>query len=707
MQDWELNVEERNNEQDYRLDVEELDDGNTEPRVALVLRKGDQEVLRVDARLFSTEDMVAASERITDVSKLNSADVDQVLAALIEPIRKRHLRDRDKVPPENDGMQEPGVLPPYTAVLSDPNGQASMRDAVRNRVLTNFVLLLDEDIEVRDDVESGREFAGRLTLFGRTVPFRIKAKAFADNADFKAALFETGGCEVVIHCQMDELRRAVSTLSWQNGRVRRRALTTNFGWTADGTAYLTPSLRVTANGIEGLDDQAELRVDLGGETPACHLDLQKLEGEELLRVKRHVVQDLLALNERTVTHTLLGATAASVLYPFAKGAGRFALWLVGRTGSGKSFAGKLFSNFFGDFPVASAPFTTWSATPNYVQRQGYFFKDALYLVDDYKPEVVQPYQVVRVLQAYADNTARGRLKADATANVLRPIRGLLLCTGEDVPEHNASAIARSVIVQVPQQAKNLEAGRRCLVECANYAGVMADFLRWLLAEGRVKRFEERFFALQERYNGDVAGQQNDLRVASNLAQLGAGFELFAEYLGDVWPGWQEAATTFVEEDLLALRAEMLGEAKEQQASEVFLRTLADLIRHNHVRIEDMTSQQGTDLKPQIGRVAGSRALPRLPVPPSNQDRLEICTSLALAQVNASLRQQGRPELKITHSALLQQLKEDGKLLDQDGVPLGANDDSTRRIRLDGGRQVRAFVIGRRELLGEEQGRAER
>jgi hypothetical protein len=256
---------------------------------------------------------------------------------------------------------------------------------------------------------------------------------------------------------------------------------------------------------------------------------------------------------------------------------------VGRTGAGKSFLAKLFSNFFGDFPVSSAPFTTWSATPNYVQRQGYFFKDALYLVDDYKPEVVQPYQVVRVLQTYADNTARGRLKADATANVLRPIRGLLVCTGEDVPEHNASAVARSVIVRVGQREKNVAAGTRCLAECENYSGVTADFVRWLLAEDRCAAFAVRFGDLQQRYYGDVAGQQNDIRVATNLALLGAAFELFAEYLGGVWEGWQEAAKKFVEEDLVTIRDAMLGEAKEQQASEVFLRTLAELVRFSHVR----------------------------------------------------------------------------------------------------------------------------
>jgi hypothetical protein len=69
-------------------------------------------------------------------------------------------------------------------------------------------------------------------------------------------------------------------------------------------------------------------------------------------------------------------------------------------------------------------------------------------------------------------------------------------------------------------------------------------------------------------------------------------------------------------------------------------------------------------------------------------------------MDACLRQQGRGELKITESALLQQLREDGKLLGQSGEPLAPGVDPTRRVPLGGGRQQRAFRIGRRELLGE-------
>jgi hypothetical protein len=258
-----------------------------------------------------------------------------------------------------------------------------------------------------------------------------------------------------------------------------------------------------------------------------------------------------------------------------------------------------------------------------------------------------------------------------------------------------------VIVKVPQQAKNLAAGNRCKAECQNYSGVMADFIRRLLAGDRCGEFTRRFDELQKRYYGDVAGQQNDIRVATNLALLGAAFERFAEYLGDVWGGWQEASKKFAEDDLVAIRDSMLGEAKEQQASEVFLRTLAELIRYNHVQIEGLPGQAGADNRFVVGRVVGARPAPGLMVPAgASQDRLEVCTSLALAEVNACLRQQGRSELKVTERALLQQLGEDGKLLDANGAPLAAGSDPTRRVRMGGSRQVRAFAISRRELLGD-------
>ena len=606
----------------------------------------------------------------------------------------------------------------FTAVGKDTPGASSnpadwgILDRERNggEMLTNFTIELDEDIVVRDDFENQRMFVGRMTILGKTLPFRIKAEDFADNHRLKPEIYRIGGLEVQIHCEMNQLRTAISAISSGVGKtIRRRDVTNNFGWMTDEAelnrqTYLVPSGRITDRGFEKCDDStSSIRVDLGDQDQARYLDMQALAEDELKRVKQHLVDDFLPLHDRRVTFGLFAASAAAVLQPFVPGVERFAMWLVGLTGAGKSFAAKLAMNFFGDFPAESGRFATWSSTTNYIQRQGYFFKDAMYLVDDYKPEIVQNWQIVRIMQTYSGGGARGRLNSDATAKTSRPIRGLLVCTGEDVPEHNASAMARSVVIKVPQQEKDLVRGRRCVSEARNYSGVMADFIRWLIAGARSTKFTDRVTELQRRYYSDVKGQQNDSRIATNLALLGAAFEQMAEYFGDVWGDWAVETKRFVEEDLLAIRDEMLGEVKEQQTSEIFLRTLADLIRFNHVRIDGLRDQgQDAIHKPVIGKVAGvRRGQFGGTVPGVDQGRLEICTSIAWMEVNRCLQSQSRSPLKGSESMLLRQLAESGKLLDASGQPMkGGN--LTHRVRLDGSKQKYVFAIRKAELLGDDR-----
>ena len=72
--------------------------------------------------------------------------------------------------------------------------------------LSNFVLVINEDVAVLDDIESQRIFKGTLTLFGQDVQFQICAEDFADNNKLKAAIYAAGGPKVEIHCKMDHLR---------------------------------------------------------------------------------------------------------------------------------------------------------------------------------------------------------------------------------------------------------------------------------------------------------------------------------------------------------------------------------------------------------------------------------------------------------------------------------------------------------------------
>lgn len=520
----------------------------------------------------------------------------------------------------------------YEVVMDNPNPERNgiYRNSATGPIqLSNFAMAIERDVAVHDGEGIGRRYEGRIILNGVASDFSVTPEEYNGGNKLAIAIHQSAGAKARILCKPEVLCRAVYALS----SPIPTTITTDFGWTEKGDAYRAPSVAIDASGICPVGPADPAQVDLGDEQCARHLDLASLPPAELAEVKAHVAADLLRLNDRKVTFVLLAAVAMAVLIRFAPGMNRPAIWLTGLTGGGKSFLGRLFANFFGDFPPGDGSRgASWTSTANFIQRQGYFFKDATYLVDDFKPDLIQHREVVKLLQNYADNSARGRLKADATTKVSRPIRGILISTGEDVPEHSASSVARTIIVPVPQSAKDIDRGLRCVAQRPRYRAVTAALIRHLIVGGRTAGFAARVEAEVKSFYDGIAGQQNDVRIAGNFALLMASFMEFAEFLGDDWPGWQEEAVHF-RGDLLVIRDEMLGEVRDRQDSEVFLSTLRALLTNDQLRINGWGSCPGSRSKgverPLIGRVVATN--------PTEGPALEICASLALGAVQESLR----------------------------------------------------------------------
>jgi hypothetical protein len=593
------------------------------------------------------------------------------------------------------GAGGPGVAASaqYVALSTVADGQldgqprCGIFDRAASKHLTNFELFIEEELEVLDEVEPGKDFLGRLVLADRTVSFRIPARRYASNSDLLSELYDAGGSGLRIDCKPHSLRNAIGEIS--TGCRRRRCIT-DFGWRDAGETFLVPGGRVTAAGFQPAGPGDDLFVDLSACAPASHLGFKPLAPADLRAVKGHVVEDLLPLHHGPVTRGLLALTAAALLQRFSGSTQRFAGWLQGDSGTGKSLLAKLFVNFYGDYPPqedGSARFMSWSSTPNAIERAGYYFRDALYLVDDFKTATAQHSQVVRLLQAYGDGAARGRLNADATFNRTRPIRGLLLVTGENLIDHEASAVARTVVLPVgPPPRKDFARRDRCLARCGDYRGLTADFVRWLIACRAPAELAGRVGKLQGFLYRDLAGQPNDSRVAGNLAVLGVCFAYFARNLGDVWPGWRVGVRRFVQEDLLAWRDDLMRTVKEQRPIDVFLQILADLVRHERVQL----GARGEGGPPSVGR--------RAPTCPA---AYHVSANLALEAVQRCLREQGRPPLALVPGQIAKQLRAEGKLLDREGRPLaaGGSGAATMPHRIDG-RPEHCFLIGEQALLGE-------
>jgi hypothetical protein len=592
------------------------------------------------------------------------------------------------------------VPPPRYQALSQI-AEASSPEAIRrygirdcqsddDRLLTNFEVLIDENHEcVDEDAESATIFFGHLRSSDRNTAFRISAKDYAQDAQLKAKLYQVGGSSLHIDCKMDELRNAINVIS---PSPARRRYTTDFGWSQDGTAYRVPGACITADGYQQLGDD-DVRLDLSECEQVVHLSLQPVPADQLLEVKKHIVNDLLALHDRTVTQALLGLTAAAVLRQFSGVAHRFAGWLVGDTGTGKTLLSRLFMGFFGAYrPGEDNRFASWCWTPNAIEKAGYYFRDALFLVDDFKTGTTWHNQIVRLLQAYGDGSARGRLKSDASFNAGRPIRGLLLATGENTVDHESSTKARTVLIRVEAfENKDLERRQRCLDTCSQYSGVMADFLAWLLKNGRTGDFAKQVRGYQARYYQQVHGQPNDARVAANLAVLAAAHAQFAEYLGeDAWPVWEDEVKWFGEECVPAMLSQMMVSVREQRPIEIFWNTLVDQVRCGRVRFDEYESHSHA---PVIGKYDFATT-------PARKAIVWVSTEMALAEVQKSLRDQGRPPLPLRPQQIPELLKKEGKLLDRSGqpIPADAKGSVTQQRRLIPGEPAkRGFILAKDRL----------
>jgi hypothetical protein len=559
------------------------------------------------------------------------------------------------------------------------------------RQLINCDLRIVEEVVRRDGGEEERLFLLRVTRRGEGIGFRLPAADYAYGLKFISALMEAGGAKIQVSCRPEELCRAVSSLS----DPTRTTLTTDFGWTPQGDVFLTPSVRIDATGIHETSPADQVRVDLSDEESARHLDLAIPSPSELSDLKRHFVEDLLGLTSRRVTYAMAAAPALAVLIRFAPEMNRPALWLVGLTGDGKSFLGRLFSCLFGRFPIADGSrLGSWSSTANFIQRQGYFFKDCIYLVDDYKSDLVRSADVHKVNQNYADMSARGRLYATGRANVVRPIRGLLVSTGEDIPEQSASAIARTVIVRVPRGKKDLERGRRCRDASPRYPALMAAFIHHLISKQRSSRFAKRVSEKQDFFLEGIAGRQNDLRIAGNFALISAAFAEFARFLGPELGDWKAEVASF-DAELVEIRDEMLAEVEEQQPDAVFLGAIRCLVESGQVRIDGATPDGVTlkslEYKPVIGKI-----LPH--GKPGSRRIIAIATTPAIKAVQEHRKRLAKPPLAVSERALIGQLAGSGKIVKKDGSPFGPDDGShTWSVKLHG-QSLKSFFVLATEFI---------
>ena len=536
--------------------------------------------------------------------------------------------------------------------------------------ISNFTMDLYEQLHLVDgidDIDGKTIIRGHIIDMHGSHDIEMDARKFSSDSDLRAEIYTALGNAGVYMKDVTKVRLASNKYSKQN----KIKILKVFGYNEDFTKYYTPTVAISADVIKPND---ELIIDLNDEPIARQLDLKIIDEATLSDVKEHVDDVLLKLSSDEITHAMFAHTMLPIIDPFVDPGdkSRFTLFIRGQSGTGKSFVGRALQNFYGSFPDEVA---TWGSTPYSLQRLGYYFKDALFLIDDFKKGNItgKMGMVLQVLQNYADNTTRGRLNSSGQASAeSRVIKGSMMITGEDNIEGEASNLARMITLQFPVTRADLVAGEKIKKMRKHYSGLTAHYVKHIMGIDKDSISDKR--AEYQLYFNELLGKTshaNQVRISRNIAVLMTSYYYLAHFMWD--KKIAEKNITALINYLGRLSEEIAEAATAERSAEQFVNYLDEFIAAGKLRIvpETPALDLGTDNyrgATPVGFVSGGKTY--------------LIKNLAFNEIQKLLKQSGT---ELTHSAtsIFDDLEKDKRIASARTVPKRFNGKNVRVVELLG------------------------
>lgn len=285
------------------------------------------------------------------------------------------------------------------------------------------------------------------------------------------------------------------------------------------------------------------------------------EGERLREAIKASL-DIIKVSARSITYPLLASVYRVVL-----GQCDYGIHLAGESGAGKSELAALCQMHFGSTMDARHLPGSWSSTGNALEALAFAAKDALMVIDDFVPTgravdiQRQQRDADRIFRGQGNQSGRQRMSADGSIRSTRWVRGLVLSTGEDIPQ-GQSLRSRVLILEVEKQRGpniidwNQLTHTQAAAAEGLYAEAMAGFIRWLAPHyGEVqKHLKQEIIKLRQM----AASTGSHKRLPEIIANLTLGLQWFLRFavaseaitpleaeviLKDGWAAFGEAAST--------------------------------------------------------------------------------------------------------------------------------------------------------------------
>ncbi len=455
--------------------------------------------------------------------------------------------------------------------------------------LTNFGAEIVADVIEDDGTETRRAFEVEAKQSGKLLRFLVPAEDFAT---MKWPMVHLGAKAVIYPRRTDHARCAIQMLS--ASPIERRVYT-HTGWREiEGEmCYLH------GGGAIGVQSVKDVEVRLPDSLQAASLpeppDVEALKGAV------SAIVELTHLAADEITLPAIGAAFSAVV-----GNADFSFWFYGKSGSGKTELAALIQSFWGKgFRGGLKPKLPlgWESTANTMEVVGHAAKDAVCVIDDFKPVTPQHRMELykkadRILRAQGNQIGRGRLMADLTQRKTKYPRGLIISTAEEIPR-GESLLARLIVLEF--QLTTIDFGQltrlQRVAEHGVFASAMSGFIRWL-ATNHADKIERSSKAV-ERWrdywtNRPIASHR---KYATTLGHLSYAWELWLQFVQETGVMTEAEALKLRDRVLLALG--IVGSKQEPHANAQnpvtrFLELLQSAFASNKAHLEHINSGSPAD-----------------------------------------------------------------------------------------------------------------
>jgi hypothetical protein len=453
------------------------------------------------------------------------------------------VTDELRAPPRGENK------PPYEMTDDGIVWHKRTGDGAVEVPLTNFPAEIVADVVIDDGVEQIREFMIEAKVNGREIAFSVSASEYAGMTWVTQHL---GASALMYPGQSlkDHARFAIQRLS---SNIEQQVTYAHLGWRQenDHWIYLHASGSIGPVGPV-YNDRVQIHEKLSRYIlPGPPTD------EKLCEAIRRSMQ-CLDVAPRRITIPLYGCVWRAALT-----VGDFGVHLAGPTGQGKTAYAVLLQQHFGAEMDAKNLPANWEDTANTLEALCFEAKDCLFVIDEFTPTDSAQAQTIhrkaeRLFRAQANGTGRGRMRADTSLRPIKPPRGLILSTGEDMP-HGMSLRARMLIIELAPKELDFSKLTTCQADASAgiYAQAMAGFIRWLSPQmDTIKATWQTDLAelRQEATSSDM-----HRRTPENIASMMLGWRYFLDFAEACG-----AINKFEREQMEKEAWNMLGEAAQSQ-----------------------------------------------------------------------------------------------------------------------------------------------